>query len=645
MNVSRLSLLAAALMAASAAHATNGYFLPGFGVHSSGMGGVGIAYGIDSISAAANPANLANTGMRGDIDFVMFSPRRSAHVYDDPATPTVNGFFGTGLGEVDSGKEIFFMPNMGFSMPLSENLYAGVAFVANGGMNTTYDRNFFSIGTGSLPLPENPGRYATIGVDLAQLLIPVSVAYKPVENHSFGAAVQFAVQRFSARGIDAFGAFNISSAPNNLTGQGNDWSYGAGVRLGWQGDFFDDKLTLGATWASKTYMTEFDKYKGLFAEQGDFDIPSNFGLGIAFHPSKRLTVALDVSRILYEGIASVSNRGPAEAGTGIPGGCPTGDTCLGNDNGAGFGWEDQTVYKLGVNYQMTPSLAVRAGYNYGKSPITDDQLTFNTLAPATVEKHYSAGFTYRMNDNLRMSTFYMYVPEHRQTNCDLEVVDCVSIAMHQHVFGVSFGWVLDSGKYDLVEGYDAALQESSKLGFYGGVGFGQSRYRDGASTIQGDLAALGLTNTTSVDGEGKGTSYKLYAGYEFNRYLAVELGYADLNDLKALSNITAPSAGRLFTEIRTQAGTLGLVGAWPVTESFALTAKGGAAYLHSRGRVDATGSGGSGQITGSDSEVEPFYGLGVRYGLAHNLDFRAEWERYDSDIDIDMLSAGFAVKF
>jgi len=48
----------------------------------------------------------------------------------------------------------------------------------------------------------------------------------------------------------------------------------------------DDKLTVGLTYASKTYMTKFDKYKGLFAEQGDFSIPENYGIGLAFKPAK-----------------------------------------------------------------------------------------------------------------------------------------------------------------------------------------------------------------------------------------------------------------------------------------------------------------------------------------------------------------------
>src|SRR3569623_622685 len=72
--------LGAACLAAFPAHATNGYFLPGFGMRSQGMGGVGIAYGRDSLSTAANPANAVNTGMRDDLGFAVFNPERHAAV-------------------------------------------------------------------------------------------------------------------------------------------------------------------------------------------------------------------------------------------------------------------------------------------------------------------------------------------------------------------------------------------------------------------------------------------------------------------------------------------------------------------------------------------------------------------------------------
>ena len=74
-----------------------------------------------------------------------------------------------------------------------------------------------------------------------------------------------------------------------MTNNGYDSSVGWGVRLGYTGQDHPD-CTLGATWASKTYMGEFDKYRGLFAEQGDFDIPSNFGVGLAWQATPGLTL-------------------------------------------------------------------------------------------------------------------------------------------------------------------------------------------------------------------------------------------------------------------------------------------------------------------------------------------------------------------
>ena len=54
--------LVTACITAFPANATNGYFLPGFGTRSQGMGGVGIAYGRDSLSTAANHASIYRIG-------------------------------------------------------------------------------------------------------------------------------------------------------------------------------------------------------------------------------------------------------------------------------------------------------------------------------------------------------------------------------------------------------------------------------------------------------------------------------------------------------------------------------------------------------------------------------------------------------
>ena len=44
-------------------------------------------------------------------------------------------------------------------------------------------------------------------------------------------------------------------------------------------------------------------------------------------------------------------------------------SCLGGDNGAGFGWDDMTVYKAGHEVEGGEDWTWRFGYSYGKQPI------------------------------------------------------------------------------------------------------------------------------------------------------------------------------------------------------------------------------------------------------------------------------------
>jgi long-chain fatty acid transport protein len=549
--------------------------------------------------------------------FAVFNPERHAAV-SDPGNAAGFGFF----GDTESDAKYFLMPEMGFSMPLDDKLHIALAVVGNGGMNTTYPENFFSFAGP----PDTPARDAKLGVDMMQLLVPISVAYKVNDDHAIGASLVLAETRFRAYGLEAFqlfdtGGFTITSDTNHLTGKGFDYSYGAGVRLGWQGEFMDDKLTVGLTYASRTWMSKFDKYRGLFAEQGDFDIPENYGIGIAIKPVKNLVIAADVVRINYSDIASIGNPGMSTPiGTnGVPSIVdPTKE--LGKDNGMGFGWENQTVYKLGVQYGVNNRLQVRAGYNYGKSPIPDNMVTFNLLAPATVEHHYSLGFTYKANENLEVSGTYMYAASNSQSACGQNIVNCASFDMHQNVFGLTLGWVLDPGPVAPEEYGEDDWAGINFDGWYGGLGVGQSNYRD---------VAAASANTRS---EG----WKAYAGYQFNKYLGVEGGYANLNDLTA-------TAGAVRTNMDTEAWTLAAVVSYPLTEKLSLTGRLGAAYMLADVK---TKNGAALTVESSDDGYEPNYGVGIRYAVFDNMDLRAEWERFDrKDLDIDLVTAGVAIKF
>ena len=226
-------ILAVSIVAACAlplaAHATNGYFAPGYGAAAIGMGGVGVAFAQDSISAAANPAGIVDVGMRADLGFGLFNPERSAAVGTPAGGTSFLGF----NGESSSSNRYYLIPAAGYVMPWNEKLSFGIAVIGNGGMNTTYKPNFYKFGTiGS----------ETLGINLVQMLMPLTAAYKTDEHNAFGVSAVLGVQAFSARGLQAFGTFGISSTASpsdnttGLTNQGTDYAQGAGVRVGgrWQ---------------------------------------------------------------------------------------------------------------------------------------------------------------------------------------------------------------------------------------------------------------------------------------------------------------------------------------------------------------------------------------------------------------------------
>lgn len=413
-----------------AAFATNGYFLPGYGAKALGMGGAGVAYAQDSLAAAANPAGIVDVGSRVDLGGGLFNPERESHSGKTAGQYTGVAFFNN---EATSKNPLYLLPSAGMTMAWDDRISIGMAMIGNGGMNTTYKPNFFHGDTGLVSEAAE-----TLGVDLMQMLIPITVAYKVNDEHAIGLSLVLGAQRFSARGLETFGIFSIGSDDTNLTGRGNDFATGAGFRLGWRGKFLDERLTLGATYATKVYMQKFTKYKGLFAGGGGFDVPENYAIGIAFKPIPDVTLAMDVARILYAGVPSIGNRGPNK--TDIPA-YLDGNKLLGKDKGMGFGWTDQTVFKYGVDYKYNKEWTIRAGYNYGKSTIPDDQLAFNLLLPATVEDHFTAGFTYVFSSGNELTMSALYAPTKRQQSCGLQVVKCAAIEMHQTAIDFSYAWV------------------------------------------------------------------------------------------------------------------------------------------------------------------------------------------------------------
>ena len=378
MKLKKIAALIAIAGLSTSAFATNGYFSHGYGIKAKGMAGVGIALPQDALAAATNPAGMVMVGSRLDVGIDWFKPNRGADIVGSVAPGATGSYDGDG----DSS---FLIPEFGYNRMLNANMSAGISVYGNGGMNTRYNTSPFVAYGG-----QNPG-----GVNLEQLFIAPTFAMKLNKDHALGASLVMAYQTFGATGLQGF--TGVSIHPNDVTNRGNDHTTGWGLRLGWTGQVTEN-ITLGATYASKI-KGKFDAYKGLFAEEGRFNIPENYGIGIAVKATPKLTVAVDVQQINYGNSKAIANTVD----------CLFAGACaLGQTGGAGFGWGDMTVYKLGVNYEHSKDLTLRAGLSTNSQPIPSNQTFFNILAPGVVENHLTLGGTWTLANKDELTVSYMH---------------------------------------------------------------------------------------------------------------------------------------------------------------------------------------------------------------------------------------------
>ncbi len=396
------------------AQATNGYFGIGYGQKSIGMGGVGIALPQDALAAATNPAGMVMVGDRIDFGMEWFRPTRSSDIVG-------NGVPGeTGSYDANATRD-FFIPEFGYNKMINDTTSLGVSVYGNGGMNTDYSANPFG----------GFGGQGSAGINMAQLFVAPTWSMKLNPSNAVGISLNLAYQQFSAKGAQPFEG--ISSDPTKLTNNGTDSSTGYGARLGWTGQVTPD-LTLGATYQTKTKMGKFNNYAGFFAGQGAFDVPANYGVGMAIKAAPATTFAFDVERIQYSGIASVNN----------PLALPPTYPSLGNNGGAGFGWQDMTVFKLGVSQVISSTLTLRAGYNHNNQQIPTTQTFFNILAPGVVQDHATLGATWILPNKAELTVSYMHAFI-KTVNGSGSIPASfgggnANLTMYEDSIGIAYGW-------------------------------------------------------------------------------------------------------------------------------------------------------------------------------------------------------------
>ncbi|MFT7531899.1 MAG: long-chain fatty acid transport protein [Gammaproteobacteria bacterium] len=413
----------------TAAMATNGLFSEGWGAISGGMAGSGNANPQDSMVSATNPAGLVALDDRSDFGIMLFAPTRG-YTVSGAFSPSFPPFPGP---EVESGSGGFVIPNFGMKREIDSDSAWGFSIYGNGGMNTDYAASDTVVPTPAGPMAIGTFGGGTAGVDYAHLFLNTSYSKKVSSNVALGIAGILNYSTFEMKGISGFDPFSVS--PGNVSDNGKDSDTGFGAVL--SAHFGVDSNTSMAL----SYQTEvdntFDKYSGLFANGGELTIPARANIALAFKSNSGSALHLDVEKIFYEDADAIGNS-PA----GLLA-CMGGDVsqCLGGTNGAGFGWEDMTVYKLGFQFKSGNDMTWRFGVSTTDGPIDSEDVTLNILATGTPEKHYAAGFTNKLDNGREFSMSLMYVPEACVEGPSQFVPDqTVEICMEQMALRGQYSW-------------------------------------------------------------------------------------------------------------------------------------------------------------------------------------------------------------
>ncbi len=314
--------LTALLGMAGLSFATNGDNLIGVSPASRGMGGIGVGMPVGPTdSIFRNPAWMSQyKGFNLSFGGILFMPKVKAKTNVTPMGPA------NPPASATSEADMFVVPEVGIVHQINDKLTFGIGAFGVSGMGVDY-RN-------------KDQRLANMHTTLQFMRVIPALAYKINDAISVSGALHLAYGS-----LDMGANMCTQTMPPTCwnAGGGQSQTYGMGFQLGLaynMGDF----VYAGITYQSPVSMT----YKRVFDSNGDgrfedlkLTQPQELAFGLGVKPMNNLKVGMDIRWINWKNAKGYKH----------------------------FQWKDQWVIALGGEYKPTEKLALRAGYNYGKSPI------------------------------------------------------------------------------------------------------------------------------------------------------------------------------------------------------------------------------------------------------------------------------------
>ena len=166
--------------------------------------------------------------------------------------------------------------------------------------------------------------------------------------------------------------------------------------------------------------------------------------GLAWHVKPSFVLAGDIEGIWFKDVPAYgnSNAGILPGGTCNPKGSDK-STCMGGKNGAGFGWANDIVFKVGAQWDVTSHTTLRAGFNHGSKVLNNNYATENLITPgALIQNLWTAGLTEKLTKKDKVNCVLIFIPRQYITsnNNFTQSSDLQRVTIHADGWGIGLSW-------------------------------------------------------------------------------------------------------------------------------------------------------------------------------------------------------------
>lgn len=331
-----------------------------------GTGGAGAALPLDANNADTNPALLGQMINHWTLNSGVNYQKTSANTSGAPG----------GNHAVGNQRNILpYAPYgaFGFCYRPNECWAIGIGG-SGGGSHTKYNR--------AISGNTSDGLYNRRFSFGGGLILP-TVAYNVSCNQSYGFSLILGVNQVKTDLAVPTRTFPAPETSGNFVAS---YALGIGARIGgfW---VLTDWLNLGASLSSPVFFQKNTKYNDVLRHP--FNFPAIARIGVDLHIGDCTHLVIDFREIFYKNVKAFGDQ---------------------------LGWRNQSVFMIGLRQNLTCNLIGSIGYNYGRSPIREDNVLLNSLIPAIIEHHFTAGIQYNFNPFIELTLGGLYSLPHTLTD-------------------------------------------------------------------------------------------------------------------------------------------------------------------------------------------------------------------------------------